>query len=118
AHEADPIDFDVMLKLGWTYNVLKNDREALKWFDLARKSSDPAVSAEAGKALHNLKPTFARFRTTAWIFPMYSTRWKDLFSYAQVKTEIRIGSLPFRPYVSVRFIGDTRQTLDSGQVSI
>lgn len=112
AHESDPVDFAVMLKLGWTYNVLKQDSEALKWFDLARKSSDPAVAAEAGRAYQNLRPFSARFRTTAWVFPFYSTRWKDVFSYAQVKTELRIGSLPIRPYLSVRFAGDTRRTLD------
>jgi Flp pilus assembly protein TadD len=112
AHEADPVDFAVMLKLGWTYNVLRQDHEALKWFNLARKSPDPGVAREAEGAYQNLRPLYARFRTTAWVFPFYSTRWKDLFSYAQVKTEFRIGSLPIRPYLSVRFAGDTRQTLD------
>ncbi|HYP13396.1 MAG TPA: tetratricopeptide repeat protein, partial [Bryobacteraceae bacterium] len=28
AHENDPIDFDVMLKLGWVHNILKDDRSA------------------------------------------------------------------------------------------
>ena len=112
AHGADPVDFAVMLKLGWAYNMMKQDREALKWFSLARKSPDPAVATEAEKAWHNLSPAYARFQTTAWVFPFYSTRWKDLFSYAQVKTEFRIGDLPIHPYVSVRFIGDTRQSLD------
>jgi hypothetical protein len=42
------------------------------------------------------------------VFPFYSSRWRDLFSYGQVKTEMRLGSLPFRPYVSLRLIGDTR----------
>ncbi len=116
AHEADPVDFEVMLKLGWTYNVLKQDRDALKWFNLARKSPDPAVSAEANQAWHNLRPAYARFRTTVWTFPFYSTRWKDLFAYAQAKTEIRIGRLPVRPYLSVRFVGDTRQTVNGGMV--
>ena len=32
AHEQDPVDFDVMLKLGWTYNNLKDDADALRWF--------------------------------------------------------------------------------------
>jgi hypothetical protein len=41
AQEDDPADFAVMLKLGWTYNLLHNDRQAIRWFDLARKSSDP-----------------------------------------------------------------------------
>jgi Flp pilus assembly protein TadD len=110
AHEADPGDFSVMLRLGQTYNLLHQDDQAIRWFDLARKSQDPAISAEANKAYHNLRPAYARLRTTVWLFPFFSTRWHDLFSYAQVKTEVRLGHLPFRPYVSLRFDGDTRGT--------
>ena len=113
AHENDPLDFSTMLKLGWVYNVLHDDRDAVKWFDLASKSSDPAISGEAKKAYHNLAPQFQRLRTTVWIFPFFSTRWHDLFGYGQVKTELKLGRLPIRPYVSVRFIGDTRQTIGS-----
>jgi Flp pilus assembly protein TadD len=112
AHESDPVDFDVMLKLGWTYNILNQDREALKWFSLARQSPDPAIAAEADQAWHNLSPSFAAFRTTVWMFPFYSTRWKDAFAYAQAKTEFRLGDLPVHPYLSVRFVGDTRGSLD------
>ena len=36
------------------------------------------------------------FRTTVWMYPLFSTRWNDLFSYGQVKTELRT-RLPFRP---------------------
>jgi hypothetical protein len=110
AHEADPVDFSVMLKLGWTYNVLRQDRMAAPWFDLASRSPDPLIAAEAGRAFQNLRGAMARFRTTAWVFPVFSTRWHDLFSYGQVKTEVRTG-LPVRPYVSIRFIGDTRLTI-------
>jgi Tfp pilus assembly protein PilF len=111
AHENDPVDFSVMLKLGWVYNVLHDDREAVKWFDLASKSSDPSISGEAGKAYHNLAPEFQRLRTTVWIFPFFSSRWHDVFGYGQVKTELKLGRLPIRPYHSVRFVGDTRQTV-------
>ena len=31
-----------MLKLGWTYNMLHDDRDAVRWFDLARHSDDAA----------------------------------------------------------------------------
>src|SRR5579864_6617234 len=31
AHEQDPVDFGVMLKLGWVYNLLHDDQEAVKW---------------------------------------------------------------------------------------
>jgi Tfp pilus assembly protein PilF len=110
AHEADPGDFGVMLRLGWTYNILHQDISAYRWFDLARKSSDPRIASEAGRAWRSLHGAQERFRTTAWLFPVFSTRWHDLFSYGQVKTEIRTG-LPIRPYLSVRFVGDTRQTI-------
>lgn len=108
AHEIDPADFDVMLKLGWTYNILKDDREAVKWFNLARQSPDPQMAAEAARAYRNLAPSLSRFRTTVWVFPTFSTRWHDLFAYSQVKTELRLHRLSWlRPYSSVRFVGDT-----------
>jgi Tfp pilus assembly protein PilF len=110
AYEDDPLDFSVMLKLGWTYNLLHDDARALNWFGLARKSPDAAIAREAGRAYRNLHADAARFRTSLWLFPFYSSRWKDVFSYGQVKTEMRLGNLPFRPYLSLRFIGDTRQT--------
>ena len=44
-----------------------------------------------------------------WFYPVFSTRWHDQFGYAQVKTEFQTG-LPVVPYLSIRFVGDTRQT--------
>lgn len=111
AQENDPVDFSVMLKLGWVYNILHDDKDAIKWFQLASKSPDPSVSDEASQAYHNLAPEFARFRTTAWIYPFYSTRWSDAFGYGQIKTELKLGKFPIHPYLSVRFIGDTRGTV-------
>jgi tetratricopeptide (TPR) repeat protein len=107
AHEADPADFDVMLKLGWTYNILHQDRDALRWFALASKSPDSQTAAEAGQAWRNLRSGLARFRTSGWLYPIFSTRWHDLFSYAQVKEEWRTGWF-VEPYASVRFVGDSR----------
>lgn len=107
AHEKDPFDFGVMLKMGWALNVLKDDSRAAGWFRLASRSPDPAVATEASRAYRNLLPQRSRFRTTVWAFPIWSSRWHDAFSYAQVKTELRSGFV--RPYVSVRFIGNTRQ---------
>ena len=107
AHEADPADYEVMLKLGWTNNMLKDDKEAVKWFGQAAASPDPAISAEAEKAYKNLAPTLDRFRTTVWVFPTFSTRWHDLFAYAQTKTELRLPGWFIHPYLSVRFTGDT-----------
>jgi Tfp pilus assembly protein PilF len=111
AHEHDPVDFNVMLKLGWAHNMLKDDPEAIRWFRLARRSVDPAVARDADKAYKNLKPSLARVQTSAWTFPFYSSRWKDLFTYAQVKTEYKLFRVPLRLYVSTRFSGDTRGTI-------
>jgi|HubBroStandDraft_6_1064221.scaffolds.fasta_scaffold99090_2 Tfp pilus assembly protein PilF len=111
AHEADPADSSVVLKLGWVNNILHDDREAIDWFNQARNSSDPAIASEARSAYDNLRPEFALFRTTTWLYPLFSTRWHDLFGYAQTKTEVRVGSLPLRAYFSTRLIGDTRQTI-------
>lgn len=113
AHESDPVDFWVMLKLGWANNILHQDSEAIRWFELARKSPDPAIADEANKAYESLRPSLARFRTTGWMFPFFSSRWKDAFGYGQIKTEFKLGSLPFRPYVSARFVGDIKQTTGS-----
>src|ERR1700730_7732655 len=46
AHAADASDGWVMLKLGWTYNILHADDLAYRWFGLARNSPDAAISAE------------------------------------------------------------------------
>ena len=109
AHESDPGDFDVMRKLGWTNNILHHDNLALRWFDLARRSPDPTIAADADRGYQSLHAAAQRFRTTAWLFPLFSTRWHDLFAYGQVKTEVNLG-FPVRPYVSMRFVGDTRGT--------
>ena len=110
AHEDDPGDFEAMLKLGWTYNVLHDDATAARWFDLARRSPDPKIAQEGSQAWRNLSGTLRRFRTTFWIYPVYSTRWHDFFSYAQIKTELR-NKTRLQPYLSVRFVGDSRVTV-------
>jgi tetratricopeptide (TPR) repeat protein len=111
AHENDPVDFSIMLKLGWVYNLLHDDRDAVKWFSLAGKSSDSSISGEALQAYHSLAPQFTRLRTTVWMFPFFSTRWHDVFGYGQIKTDLKLGHFPIRPYLSMRFVGDTRQTI-------
>lgn len=108
AHEIDPEDYAVMLKLGFTENMLHDDESALLWFKLARDSPDDAIASSARRAWRNLRPNLARVRTTVWLYPFYSTRWNDNFAYGQIKTEIRWKGLPVHPYASIRFIGDTR----------
>ena len=109
AQAADPGDDATVLKLGWTNNILHHDAQAMHWFDLARHSSDPKVAAEASHAYTNLRGGVELFRTTAWFYPLFSTRWHDQFGYAQVKTEMRT-KYGLMPYASVRFVGDTRET--------
>jgi Tfp pilus assembly protein PilF len=113
AHENDPMDFEVMLKLGWAYNVLKDDREAVRWFSLARSSPDARTASEASRAYGNLTPSLRRLRTTVWAFPTISTRWQDTFVYAQAKTELR-WAFPIHPHVSLRFVGDARGAVRMG----
>jgi Flp pilus assembly protein TadD len=108
AQENDPLDFEVMLKLGWAYNNLKDDQDAIRWFDLARRSPDSATAAEASRAYKNLAAGLRKIHVTFWIYPMLSTRWHDLFAYSQSKAELRLPRWRLRPYVSARFIGDTR----------
>ncbi len=110
ANEADPADFEVMLKLGWTNNMLHQDADAVYWFDMARKSPDAGVAREAGRAWRNLRASVQRIRTTGWVFPVFSTRWHDVFGYGQIKTELRLKA-NVRAYVSARFVGDTRKTI-------
>lgn len=110
AHETDPVDFWVMLKLGWVHNLLHQDGEALQWFKLARQSPDEKIADEASQAYKNLRPSQTMFRMTAWMFPFFSSRWKDAFGYGQVKAELNLTGLPFRPYLSARVIGDVKET--------
>jgi tetratricopeptide (TPR) repeat protein len=108
AHEDDPDDTEVMLKLGWAYNAAKNDAEAVKWFDAARHSSNSLVANEANKAWHNLLG-IAPAQTTMWLLPMYSSRWNDTFIYGQAKRTLPIPyKLPVSFYLSARFVGDLR----------
>jgi tetratricopeptide (TPR) repeat protein len=117
AHDQDPDDADVMLQLGWAYNQAKDDADAIPWFDRARHADDPQIAQQASKAYHNLNGDTLP-QTTAWELPMYSSRWKDLFSYGQVK---RTFPLPwsaankwFSLYLSTRFVGDVRGTTSTG----
>jgi tetratricopeptide (TPR) repeat protein len=110
AREQNPFDAELALKLGWTNNMLHDDLSAMHWFDVASRSTDPAISTEAKRAYLNLRPENELFRFTMWVYPLYSSRWKDVFGYGQLKTEMKLKKLPFRPYVSIRFVGDERRT--------
>jgi len=109
AHESDPGDFDVMLKLAWTNNILHRDVTALRWFDLARHSPDSKIADEAVRGYRSLHSVGERFRVSGRFFPMYSTRWRDAFGYGQIKMDLNTGTW-IRPYVSTRLVGDSRFT--------
>lgn len=111
AQENDPLDFEVMLNLGWANNLLHDDRQAVPWFNMAKKSPDPAIAKEARQAAGNLTADQRPIATSVWFYPFYSSRWGDAFSYAQVKTELRLFNLPVKPYLSARFVGDARQVV-------
>ena len=106
ALERTPQDEQLLLRLGWTLNILKRDQEALDYFKRAKDSSNALIAQEAAKAYRSLRPNYAPVRTTVWLFPFYSTRWSSAFSYGQAKAEFRLGKLPIRPYLSLRFVGD------------
>ncbi len=114
AHENDPVDFAVMLKLGWVYNIMHEDQASHQMVQAGQQESGFVGLERSRQAYHNLAPGISRlFRTTAWAFPFYSSRWHDAFGYGQVKTEIKLGNLPIRPYISMRFVGDVRGTIGS-----
>ena len=109
AYEANPHDHSVALKLGVVHNLMKRDREAIRWFRIASESPDPTVAELAQQSHRNLAPQFQRVTTTLWTYPLFSSRYKNLFQYAQLKTEFRLDHVPVRPYLSLRFVGDLRQ---------
>jgi tetratricopeptide (TPR) repeat protein len=115
AHEDDPEDAEVMLKLGWAYNAAKRDDEACQSFDEARHSDDRTIAAEATKAFHTLNGDPVA-QTTVWVLPMFSSRWKDAFTYGQVKRTVPLPWLGTANklisfYVSMRFDGDVKSGL-------
>ena len=78
AHEADPGDFerDAEARLDLQH-AASRIALAIRWFDLARKSPDPRIAAEAAAAPGAIcAPANETFRTTVWLYPMYSTRWQ------------------------------------------
>jgi len=108
AHSNDPLDFEVMLKLGWAYNMAKEDDLAVRWFALARRSPQAEVAREASRAYKNLRPTQRPYQFAMWLYPMYSSRWESGFGYGQFKTEFKFKGIPVYPYVSLRLVGDTK----------
>ncbi len=116
AHEQNPNDDQVMLDLGWAYNQSKEDALAIECFDDARRSEDPQIAAEAARAYHNLRGDTLP-QTTVWTLPMFSSRWKDLFSYGQIKRTVPLPWLGktnkfISFYLSTRFAGDLKSSME------
>jgi len=112
AHRSDPGDFEVMYQLGWISNLLHLDANAARWFYLARRSPDPRIAREAERGWRNLRGEGEAVRITGWLYPLYSSRWSDLFGYAQLKMEV-LRKHRIVPYVSARLVGDARVTIGS-----
>lgn len=109
AYEINPEDSSIALKLGVVHNLMREDREAVRWFRIASESPNPEVAAQARQSYENLSPQFRRVTTSVWSLPMFSSRYKDVFNYSQIKTEFSIDRLPLKPYLSLRFSGDVRR---------
>ncbi|MFL6351893.1 MAG: tetratricopeptide repeat protein [Bryobacteraceae bacterium] len=115
AHNDDPGDAEVTLKLGWAYNAAKRDDDARQSFDEARHADDNGIAAQASKAFHTLNGDPVA-QTTVWVLPMFSTRWKDAFTYGQMKRTVPLAWLGranklMSFYASIRFDGDVRSGL-------
>jgi len=108
AHEQDPADPEVMLGLAHAYNQSGNDREALHWFDRARKSGNSPAAEAARRSYSRLYETAAPFHFTTWMLPFYSSRWSGALMYGQMKGEWRLASTRLRPYVSMRLMADSQ----------
>ena len=109
AWEDAPGDPEVALHIARTLNLLHRDREALEWFDWSRQSGVAEIVRDAERAYRNLRPALAPFRYTVWSAPTFSSRWQTVFLYSQAK--VQPGHWTIRgvqPYVSLRWIGDTR----------
>ncbi len=115
AHDLNPRNAEVALKLGLAYNLANDDADALPYLNFARRAEDPDIAAQASKAYHALSGDPVA-QTTVWGLPMFSSRWKDFFGYGQVKRTI---PLPFLGdankllsfYLSMRFDVDAKGTI-------
>jgi tetratricopeptide (TPR) repeat protein len=120
AHQLDPDDMEVTLKLAWALNQANRNDEAITYFALARKAKDPKIAAEATKAYHTLNGDVMP-QTTSWSLPMYSTRWHDMFNYGQIKRTLPLPGLAgvnklVSLYVSTRFMGDVKSSMEAGTI--
>ncbi|MBE0657182.1 MAG: tetratricopeptide repeat protein [Bryobacteraceae bacterium] len=117
ALEDSPNDPKAMLGLAKTYNQLGRDRDALRWFNLARRSGSSPAARQAGESYSRLRETAAPFHFTTWMLPFYSSRWSGGLLYGQMKGEWSLGSTRLRPYVSMRLMADTQGRTSESRVN-
>lgn len=109
-YELNPADDQAAYKLGVVHNLMREDREAMRWFKTAMvQAQDPQIAGDSRKAYRNLSRQYQKVRTSVWMLPFYSSRFSDVFAYSQIKTELRLDKFGLFPYVSLRFVGDVRQ---------
>jgi Flp pilus assembly protein TadD len=117
ALEDAPHDAEAMLGIAKTYNQLGRDRDALRWFNLARRSGSSPAARQAGESYSRLRETAAPFHFTTWMLPFYSSRWSGGLLYGQMKGEWSPGSTRLRPYVSMRLMADTQGRTSESRVN-
>lgn len=117
ALEDSPNDPEAMLGIARTYNQLGRDRDALRWFNLARRSGSSPAARQAGESYSRLRETAAPFHFTTWMLPFYSSRWSGGLLYGQMKGEWSLGSTRLRPYVSMRLMADTQGRTSESRVN-
>lgn len=117
ALEDSPGDPEALLGLAQTYNQLGRDRDALRYFNLARRSGDSPAARQAGQSYSRLRESAAPFHFTTWMLPFYSSRWSGGLLYGQMKGEWSFGSTRLRPYVSMRLMADTQGRTSESRVN-
>jgi Flp pilus assembly protein TadD len=117
ANERDPSDPEVMLGLAQAFNQMGRDRDALLWFDRARKSGDSSAARSARQSYSRLYETAAPFHFTTWMLPFYSSRWSGALMYGQMKGEWKLAFTRLRPYLSMRLMADSRGRTGESRVN-
>jgi len=73
----------IALKLGWTNNLLHDGRRraSLVWSGASEQRFGRRSRSES--RLDELHPDEKRFRTTVWLYPLFSSRWPTCLATAR-----------------------------------
>ncbi len=114
AEEANPLDLSIGAQVslgGPTICCMTTGVQRFAGSAWRVRAATLGIAAEANRAWTSLHPDEkACLRTTVWLYPLFSSRWDDLFGYGQVKTEFRMKGVPVQPNASVRLDVDVRRT--------